>query len=86
MTGTLFFVNLTTLPAIVRQWGVMMAKKSKPKTVELVRSGYQPTKAEMEKEFKLRKADGSQPSVEDIAQAVFQKPNPRWVDRPRRQK
>lgn len=58
----------------------------KPKTFELVRSGYQPTKAEMEEEFKLRKPDGSQPPVEDIAKAVFQKPNPRWVDRHRRRK
>ena len=63
-----------------------MKKKRKPKTVELVRSGYQPTKAEMEEEFTLRTPDGSPPSVEDIAQAVFKKPNPRWVDKPRRRK
>ena len=60
--------------------------KEKPKTVELVRSGYQPTKAEMEEEFQLRKPDGSQPSMEDIAQVMFQEPNLRWVDRPRRRK
>ena len=64
----------------------MGGKPRKKRTVELVRSGYQPTKAEMDEEFKLRKSDGSQPSEEDIAQAVFQKPNPRWVDRPRRRK
>ena len=58
-------------------------KQPKPKTVELVKSTYQPTKAEMEEEFALRKTDGSPPSVEDIAQSVFQKPNPRWVSKPR---
>ena len=61
-------------------------REKKPKTVELVRPGYQPTKAEMEEEFKLSKPDGSQPSVEDIAQVMFQKPNPRWVNKPRRRK
>ena len=60
-----------------------MKKKRKPKTVEMVKSGYQTTNAEMEEEFTLKKPDGSHPSVGDIAQAVFQKPNPRWVSKPR---
>ena len=60
-----------------------MKKKRKPKTVEMVKSGYQTTNAEMEEEFTLKKPDGSHPSVGDIAQAVFLKPNPRWVSKPR---
>ena len=63
-----------------------MKQKPNLRKITLVRSGYQPTKAEMEEEFELRKPDGSQPSVEDIAQVMFQRPNPRWVDRPRRRK
>ena len=55
----------------------------KTKTVELVKSTYQPTKSEMEEEFTLRKPDGSGPSVEDIAQAVLQPVKPRWIDKPR---
>ena len=61
----------------------MKKYKPQPKTVELVKSGYQPTKVEMEEEFTLKNPDDSHPSVEDIAQAVFQKPNPRWVSKPR---
>ena len=61
-----------------------MSKSQKPKTVELVRSGYQPTKAEMEEIVALGKADGSPPSVEEIAKAVCQSPGKvRWIDRPR---
>ncbi len=61
----------------------MKNKATKPKTVELVKSSYQPTKAEQEEEFTLRKPDGSDPSVVDIAQAVLQPVNPRWIDKPR---
>ena len=64
----------------------MKKSKPQPKTVELVKSGYQPTKAEMEEEFTLKKPDGSHPSVEEVAKAMFQKPNPRWVNKPRRRK
>ncbi len=61
----------------------MTQKKPKPKTVELVTSDYQPTKSEMEEEFVLLKPDDLSPSVEDIAQAVLQPVNPRWIDKPR---
>ena len=64
----------------------MTQKKPNSKTVEIVRSGYQPTKAEVDEEFTLRKPDGSGPSVEDIAQAVLQPVNPRWIDKPRSQR
>ena len=54
-----------------------MNKKSEPKTVELVRSDYQPTKAEQEEEFQV---DASR---EKIADAVLSPVNVRWIDRPR---
>ena len=57
-------------------------KKPKPKTVELVKSGYQPTKAEMDEEFALRKPDGTAPTVEEIAQTFFQPANIRLIDKP----
>ena len=49
----------------------------KPKTVELVRSGYQPTKAEMNEEFEVNT------SMEDVGKALMQPINPRWIDKPR---
>ena len=54
-----------------------MNKKSEPKTVELVRSDYQPTKAEQEEEFQV------DASMEKIADAVLSPVNVRWIDRPR---
>ena len=51
--------------------------KRKPKTVELVKSAYQPTKAEQEEEFR---ADAS---MEQIADAVLSPVNVRWIDKPR---
>ncbi len=54
-----------------------MNKKSEPKTVELVRSDYQPTKAEQEEEFR------TDASMEEIADAVLSPVNVRWIDRPR---
>ncbi len=51
--------------------------KQKPKTVELVKSTYQPTKAEQEEEFRA----GA--SMEEIADAVLSPVNVRWIDKPR---
>ena len=59
-------------------------KPPKPKTVELVKSTYQPTKAEMNEEFTLRKPDSTAPTVEEIAQAVFHPASIRWIDNPRK--
>ena len=39
----------------------------KPKTVELVRSGYQPTKAEMNEEFEVNA------SMEDVGKALMER-------------
>ena len=58
----------------------------KPKAVELVKSGYQPSKVEMNEEFALRKPDGTAPAVEEIAQAVFQPASIRWIDKPRKRR
>ena len=55
----------------------MRKKAKKPKTVELVRSAYQPTKAEKGEEFQ---ADAS---VEQMADALLRPVNVRWIDKPR---
>ena len=54
-----------------------MNKKPKPRTVELVRTDYQPTKAEKEAVFTV------EASMEEIADAVLSPVNVRWIDRPR---
>ena len=51
--------------------------KRKPKTVELVKSTYQPTKAEKEEEFRVNA------SMEEIADAVLSPVKIRWIDKPR---
>ena len=54
-----------------------MKKQPKPKTVELVKTSYQPTKAEMEEEFTV------DASFEDLTKAVVQPVKLRWIDKPR---
>ena len=49
----------------------------KPKTVEMVKSTYQPTKAEKEEEFRV------EGSMEEIADALLQPIKIRWIDKPR---
>ena len=61
-------------------------EQSKSRTVELVKSGYQPTKAEMDEEFTLRKPDGTAPTVEEIAQTVLQAASIRWINKPRKRR
>ena len=53
-------------------------KKPKPKTVELVSSDYQPSKAEKEEEFQINA------SMEELTRAVVQLIKPRWIDKPRK--
>ena len=53
--------------------------QSKPRTVEPVRSSYQPTKAEMEEEWDA--PEGL--TLEQITKAVLQPVRIRWVDKPR---
>ncbi len=54
-----------------------MKNPKKPKTVELVRSTYQPTKAEKCEEFQ------AEASVEQMADALLRPVNVRWIDKPR---
>ena len=54
-----------------------------PRIVELVKTDYQPKKAEIEEEFTLRKRDGSRASVEDLSRAVLRPIKARWIDKPR---
>ena len=54
-----------------------MAEESKPKTVELVRTDHQPTKAEKEEILRVNA------SMEEIADAMLSPVNIRWIDRPR---
>ena len=56
----------------------MTQKKPNPKTVELVRSSYQPTKAELEEEITfpgITFGEGTRRLVQTI--------KPRWIDKPR---
>ena len=57
----------------------------KPKTVELVKSTYQPTKWELNEgmDANLRKRDGSTPSMEEVAGALLDTVNVRLIDKPR---
>lgn len=59
-----------------------MPDKPQPRDITLVRSAYQPSKAEMEKPIEVRKPDGSAPTPEDLAQAVLQPVSIKWKDRP----
>ena len=51
-------------------------------TVELVKSSYQPSKAELEEDIELRKPDGSRPTPKEVAQAVLRNVNIKWRDKP----
>ena len=54
-----------------------MTKKPKPKTVELVKSSYQPTKAEKEEEIQINA------TLDELVEAAVQPVNIRWIDKPR---
>ena len=51
--------------------------KPKPKTVEMVRSDYRPTKREKEETF------ATDASFEQAVDALLQPVKPRWIDKPR---
>ena len=57
----------------------LVMSQSKPRTVELVRSSYQPTKAEMEEEWEAPESL----TLEQITKAVLQPVRIRWVGKPR---
>ena len=51
--------------------------KPKPKTVELVKSSYQPTKAEKEEEIQINA------TLDELGEAAVRPVNIRWIDKPR---
>ena len=57
---------------------VKRPNKPKPKTVELVRSDYQPTKREKEETF------ATDASFKQAVDAVLRPVKPRWIDKPRK--
>ena len=56
---------------------VKQSNKPKPKTVELVRTDYQPTKREKEETLV------TDASFEEVVDAVLQPVKVRWIDKPR---
>lgn len=64
-----------------------MSKKSKPRTVELVKSDYQPTKAELEEEFDLDvPGDTAEERMDSLGRALAETVNIRWINQPRSRK
>ena len=57
--------------------------KKEPKTVELVKSTYQPTKAEMEDKVTMDHQGTVKERMEGLADGLLQPIKPRWIDRPR---
>ena len=60
----------------------------KPKTVELVRSTYRPTKAEINQEFEVDLPEDDSPNhvdavMEELGKSMTQPVKPRWIDKPR---
>ena len=55
----------------------------KTKTVELVKSTYQPTKSEMEDEFTMDHPGTVTERMEALADGLLQSVKPRWIDWPR---
>ena len=55
-------------------------KQPEPKTVELVKSSYQPTKSEKQEDFNINA------SMEELADAVLSPVSLRWTDNPQTHK
>ena len=58
-----------------------VSNKARPPVVEVVKSRYQPSKAEIEEEFTLPDV-----SPEEVARAILQPSELRYVSRPPREK
>lgn len=52
------------------------------RTVNLVRSEYQPSKAELEEPIDIRREDGTRPTPEELARAALRPVAVNWKDRP----
>ena len=55
----------------------------KPKTVELVKSTYRPTKAEINQEFKVDLPKDVDAAMEELGRAMVQSVSLRRIDKPR---
>ena len=61
--------------------------KQERKTVELVKSDYQPTKAELEEEFDIDvPGDTVEERLDSLGKALTETVNIRWIDKPRSRK
>ena len=60
-------------------------RDKKPRTVEMVKSSYQPTKAELEEEIELDFPEGLSDSerFEALGDAMVQPVKARWIEKPR---
>lgn len=52
------------------------------RTVSLVRSNYQASKAELEEPIDIQREDGTKPTPEDLARAALWPVSVKWKDRP----
>ena len=58
--------------------------KETPRPVNLVRSEYQPSEAELEEAIDIRHADGRWPTPEELARATLRLVTVNWKHRPGR--
>ena len=56
------------------------------RTVNLVRSEYQPSKAELEEPIDIRRENGTQPTPEELARAALRPMSVNWKHRPGRER
>lgn len=62
----------------------MSDRQAMPRTVELVNSGYQPTKAELAEAFDLNiPGDTVKERIDSLGRALTQTVNIRWIDKSR---
>ena len=58
--------------------------KPKPRTIELVKSSYQPNKAELEEDFRLEvPGDSPLDKLRRLTRSMVQPVNVRWISKPR---
>ena len=73
-------VNAEDRIGAVMQGGT--AIREERRTVELMRSVYQPSKVELEETIKINNADGRQPAPEQISRAALQPVDIKWKQWP----
>ena len=60
------------------------ARKETARPVNLVKSDYQPSKAELEEPIDIRRPDGTQPTPEELVRAALRPVSVKWKHRPER--